>query len=43
MDKDTAAMITAVRKSIQEAYNITKVLEQVAIEGDMDPEAKQMY
>ena len=44
MDKDTAAMITAVRKSIQEAYNITKVLEQVAEEGDkINPEAKQMY
>ena len=36
-------MVAAVRKSIQEAYNITKILEQVAIEGDMDPEAKQIY
>ena len=31
MDKETAAMFTAIRKSIQEAYNITKTLERLAI------------
>ena len=44
MDNDTAAMFMAVRRSIQEAYNITKVLEHIAEEGDsIDPEEKQMY
>ena len=44
MDNDTAALFMAVRKSIQETYNITKVLEHIAEEGDsIDPEEKQMY
>ena len=44
MDKETAAMFTAIRKSIQEAYNITKTLERLAIVGgDIDQESKQLY
>lgn len=43
MNKDAAAMVMAVRKSVQEAYNITKILEKLAIEGDIDQEEKQMY
>lgn len=48
MDKEevneVAAMITAVRKSVQEAYNITKILEHVATLGDdIDPEIRQSY
>lgn len=39
-----AAMVMAVRRSIQEAYNITKVLEHIAEKGDdIDPKEKQMY
>lgn len=43
MNKDAAAMVMAVRKSVQEAYNITKILEKIATEGDIDSEKKQMY
>lgn len=43
MDKEAAAMVLAVRKSVQEAYNITKILEKLAIEDDLGPEEKQMY
>ena len=43
MDKDAAAMVMAVRKSVQEAYNITKILEKLATEGDIDSDEKQMY
>ena len=48
MDKEevngTAAMVMAIRRSIQEAYNITKVLEHIAEEGEgIDPKEKQMY
>ena len=44
MDKETVDMINAIRVSMQDAYNITKVLERLACHGDdMDSESKQLY
>ena len=44
MDNDVKNMINAIRVSIQDAYNITKVLERLACLGDDCPDdAGQMY
>ena len=44
MDNDVKNMINAIRVSIQDAYNISKVLEHLACLGDTcADDAKQLY